>query len=111
MNGSFAKVGSRGFLKYWRKYVSLPVRSWSISGWKNWFNDAQVLDMITSGCHVASFSTSAIACVQNAPDVSINGTSDFFDANVVNWLVRFGAVASWLSWSTTFRAVPLDANA
>ena len=52
--------------------VPAPVRPWSISGWKNWLSEPHVPDMITTGFHDVFFSTSAIAWVQNAPDVSIS---------------------------------------
>ena len=89
--------------------MSLPVRPWSISGLKNWFSEPHVPDMITSGFHVVCFSTSAIAWVQNAPEVSSSSTSAPLAASVVNWLSRFGAVGSWVSWSTTSMSVPLMA--
>ena len=66
--------------------VSLPVRPWSISGLKNWSSEPHVPDMITSGFQVVCFSTSAIACVQNAPVVSMSSTSAPEAASVVNWL-------------------------
>ena len=51
-NGSSAFAGSLTSLKFWIRYVSLPVRPWSISGLKNWFSEPHVPDMITSGFHV-----------------------------------------------------------
>ena len=77
--------------------VPSPVRPWSISGWKNWLNEAHVPDMITIGFHAVFFSSSAIAWVQNVPDVSISTTSAPDAAIVVNWLLRSGAVGSWNS--------------
>ena len=66
-----------------------------MSGWKNWLNEPHVADMMTIGFHVVFFSSSAMAWVQNVPDVSISTTSAFVAAIVVNWLVRSGAVGSW----------------
>ena len=91
---------------YWMMWVPAPVRPWSTSGWKNWLSEAHVADMITTGSHSVFFSTSAIACVQNAPDVSMSSTSAPLAAIVVNWFVRSGAVGSCNCCSTTSMLVP-----
>ena len=71
-NSSSAYCGSLTSFRYWMMWVPLPVRPWSISGWKNWLSEPHVPDMITIGFHEVFFSISAIACVQNAPVVSIS---------------------------------------
>src|SRR3954467_11007200 len=85
-NSSSAKATSLTSLTYWTTCVPSPVSPWSIRGWKNWLNEAHVPDMITIGFHAVFFSSSAIACVQNTPDVSISTTSASVAAIVVNWL-------------------------
>ncbi len=82
------------------------MRPWSISGWKNWLNEPHVADRMTTGFQSFCFSSSAIAWVQNTPDVSISTTSAFEAASVVNWFVRFGSVGSWNCWSMTLRSEP-----
>src|SRR5262249_54116770 len=104
---SLAYAGSLTSLPVRMMWMPAPVRPWSISGWKNWESEPQVPDMITIGFHDVSFSRLAIAWVQNTPEVSTSTTSALVADMVVNWLLRSGAVASWYSWSTTFRSVPL----
>src|SRR4051812_32940953 len=67
--GSSFSDGSVGSLMYWMRYVSLPVRPWSINGLKNCPSEAHVPDMITVGFQ-APFSTSAMPCVHHTPLVS-----------------------------------------
>ena len=69
-------------------YVPSPVRPWSMSGWKNWLSEPHVADMMTIGFQSVFFSISAMAWVQNAPDVSISSTSAPEAASVVNWFVE-----------------------
>src|SRR5689334_19139411 len=106
--GSSASAGSVGSLMYWMRYVSLPVRPWSISGLKNWPSEAQVADMISVGFH-APFSTFAMPCVHQTPLVSrISVSAPEADA-LVYWLSMFGAVGSCEKSPTRVMPVPLMA--
>src|SRR3954454_17808352 len=109
MIGSLALAGSAEFLRYSSVYVSWPVSPWSMSGWKNWFTDAHVSDMITVGFQ-EPFSTFAMPWVQYTPVVWSNSASAPDEAAMVNWFFMLGAVGSCGKSQTRVMPVPLMAS-